>query len=135
MSTTNWPPALSRRGVNPGFVFGMTAYFVCLAAGIAIVDVTHPPRAIAAAIAVPPVAAAIYAVTSQFRFVRRTEGVERTSATEAAAFTFYVVVLTALAYFFLETWAKLPLLSMLWVWVYGIMVYGIATSVLSRRMR
>jgi hypothetical protein len=45
-----------------------------------------------------------------------------------------VVVLSALSYFFLESWADLPRLSMLWVWLYGMAVFGVNSIVISRRM-
>ncbi|MCW2567626.1 MAG: putative rane protein [Mycobacterium sp.] len=110
------------------------AYAVLVAAAVMILKATDPPRPVAVLLTLPPVAAAVYAVTSHFRFVRRTEGVERTATTEAAAFAFYVVVLSALSYFFLESWADLPRLSMLWVWLYGMAVFGVNSIVISRRM-
>jgi hypothetical protein len=126
----------SRAQVNRGFVLGMVAYFVFVIVAVVVLKAVHHPAAwVGAVLAVPPVGAAVFALTSQFRSIPRREGVERTALTDAAAWSFYVVALSALAYFFVEAWAGAPKLSMIWVWVYGMTVFAVASMLTNRRYR
>jgi cobalamin synthase len=125
-----------RAQVNKGFVVGMAAYTVLVVLAVLVLNAVDDPAPwIGVALAVPPVAAAVYAITSQFRWIRRQEGVERTAMTDAAAWSFYVVALSALAYFFVEAWADAPKLSMIWVWLYGMAAFFVANLLATRRFR
>jgi len=55
---------------------------------------------------------------------------------EAASLAFFITVLSALAYGFLQAWAGVPqALSGFWIYAFGMAVWGILSGVLARRYR
>jgi hypothetical protein len=122
-----------RTQIGRGFAVGMVAYAVLLVGAVTVLNAVEHPQWVGVLLAVPPAAAAIYAVTSQFRALRRLEGVERTQVTDAAAWSFYVVALSAMAYFLMEALADAPRIPMVLVWVYAMAVFGVANTVAWRR--
>jgi hypothetical protein len=115
---------------------GMAADFVLVAVGAVVLSLLDdPPTALAVVAALLPAAAASYAIAGQFRSMRSQEGVERIVDTDSAAIAFFVTALTALSWFFLESFAGAPQLSAFFTWIYSITVWFGAYVVLTRRYR
>lgn len=118
------------------FAIGMTAYVVFVIAGSLIIDATHPPSWARVLAVLAPVLAAVFAIGSQVRRVRRREGLERTILYEAASLAFFVTVLSALAYGFLQAWADAPqTLSAFWIYGFGMVVWAVLSVLLARGYR
>jgi hypothetical protein len=117
------------------FGAGMAAYVLLTVLGALLVDRLDPPTWARGLLVLGPVLAAVYAVGSQVTGIRSREGMERTVLTDAAALAFFVTVLAALAYGFLQGWAHAPALSMFWVWGFGMGAWLVTSLVISRRYR
>lgn len=81
------------------------------------------------------IVAASYAIFGLRRSVKNTEGVENHVYTESTALAFWMVMLAALAWFFLEVFANLPHISAIWTWIYGMAVWSVLYAIESRRLR
>jgi hypothetical protein len=138
---TSPAPSPPRAGAGPSdaprsFLVGMAAYFVLAVIGIVVVaTIDDPPIAVAVVAALLPAGAAAYALVGQFRSMRSQEGVERLVYTDSAAIAFFVILLSALAWFFLEALADAPHLSAFATWIYGVVVWVGIYVVLGRRYR
>jgi hypothetical protein len=137
--TTSHPDASDESGPTDhprAFVIGMVAYVALVVIGVlALTQVHDPPLAHAVVVAVLPAGAMVYALAGQFRSMRSQEGIERVAYTDSSAIAFFVVVLSALSWFFLEVFADAPRPSALVTWVYGLGVWWILNVVLRRRYR
>lgn len=129
--TTDVPRARPSRG----FVLGMLGYVLYVIALAVLLSATayHPAPVIGMLLALPGAAAAGYAVISQIRHVNRRDGIERHMQAEALGLAFLLTMLGALTYGLLETYARLPHLSMWFVWGFGMSAWGLASLLLRRR--
>jgi hypothetical protein len=69
------------------------------------------------------------------RSVLRREGIEREALLKATSLAFFVTVLLSGAYAFFEVMADAPHLSMWMPWTVGMLTWGIAATMLQRRLR
>lgn len=117
------------------FWIGMGLYLVFVAAATAASTLAWRPQWLSFVFVGLAIAAASYAIFSLRRSVKNTEGVENHVYTESTALAFWMVMLAALAWFFLEVFADLPHISAIWTWVYGFVVWSILYAVESHRLR
>jgi predicted permease len=117
------------------FAIGMAAYGILVVAAATLVEVTHPERWVAVLLAVPPVAAVVYALGVQARGIRRGEGIERSAYVESSSIAFVATMLSALTYGFLESWAGAPRLSAFWFWFYGMALWSVVGALWKRGYR
>src|SRR5262249_9014434 len=114
----------------------MTLYVVLVVGAAFALSETHPPTWARVVAVLGPVAAIVYAIGSQVRWVRGREGLERVLFHEGASLAFFVTVLSGLTYGFLQVWAGLPMrLSGFWVYGFGMVVWALLTMVVARRYR
>ena len=122
-------------GFRP-LVVGMGLYAVLLAIAVVVLNVVKdPPMPVAITIALVPPLAAMAAILGQRKAIKASEGIERVVLTEATSMAFYLTTLTALAYGFLESWARAPHLSMLWVYFFGMAAWTVFSATMSRSYR
>jgi len=117
------------------FALGMGAYGVLVVAAASIVEVTDPARWVAILLALPPLAAVVYALAVQARGIRRGEGIERSAYVESSSIAFVATMLSILTYGFLESWADAPKLSAFWFWFYGMALWWLVGALWKRGYR
>jgi hypothetical protein len=70
------------------------------------------------------------------RWVRRREGLERVVFHEAASLAFFVTMLSALSYGFLQAWTGVQgSLSGFYVYAFGMAAWAIISALVARRYR
>lgn len=117
------------------FWIGMGLYLVFVAAATTAAVIDWAPQWSNFVFVGLAIAAAGYAIFSLRRSVKNTEGVENHVYTESTALAFWMVMLAALAWFFLEAFAGLPHISAIWTWLYGFVVWSILYAIESRKLR
>ena len=117
------------------FGLAMVAYGVFTVAAATVVATKHPDPWVGVLLAVPPIAAVIYALAAQATGIRRREGIERSAYLESTSITFVAVMLSVLTYGFLESWAGAPKLSAFWFWFYGMGLWPIVSVLWKRGYR
>lgn len=116
------------------FWIGMGLYMVFVAAATFTSMSAWTPHWLDYAFVALAIVAASYAIFRLRRSIKKTEGVENHVYTESTATAFWMVMLGALAWFFLEVFADMPHLSAIWTWIYGFVVWAILYAVESRRL-
>ncbi|GAB3563761.1 hypothetical protein [Spelaeicoccus albus] len=132
---TSNPLASCYRSAPKSFWLGMGVYMLFVAAATVTSMNANAPHWLDFVFVGLAIAAASYAIFGLRRSVKNSEGVENHVYTESTALAFWMVMLAALAWFFLETFADLPHISAIWTWVYGLVVWSVLYAVESRRMR
>jgi hypothetical protein len=118
------------------FALGMVAYVLLVVLGVEVLSHVKPPEWARVVLVAAPPLAAIFAIASQVRWVRRREGLERVVFHEAASLAFFVTVLSALWYGFLQAWAGVPQsFSGFYVYAFGMAAWIVISAVVARRYR
>lgn len=117
------------------FWIGMGLYMVFVGAATAVALSDWAPSWLNFALVALAIGSASYAVLRLRSSIKNTEGVENHVYTESTALAFWIVMLSALAWFFLETFADMPHISAIWTWIYGFVVWSILYAIESHRMR
>ena len=117
------------------FGLAIVAYGVFTVAAATFVESAHPDPWVGALLAVPPIAAVVYALAVQASGIRRREGIERSAYLESTSIAFVATMLSALTYGFLESWAGAPKLSAFWFWFYGMGLWSVVSTLWKRGYR
>jgi hypothetical protein len=117
------------------FALGMTAYGILVVVAAAIAETTKPDPWIGVLLAIPPLAAVVYALGVQAHGIRRHEGIERSAYIESSSIAFVATMLSILTYGFLESWADAPKLSAFWFWFYGMGLWAVVGALWKRGYR
>jgi hypothetical protein len=117
------------------FGLAMAVYLIFTVAAATVVASAHPDPWVGALLAVPPIAAVVYALAVQASGIRSREGIERSAYLESTSIAFVATMLSALTYGFLESWAGAPKLSAFWVWFYGMGLWAVVSTLWKRGYR
>jgi hypothetical protein len=101
-----------------------------------VLDQVKPPEWARLLFVVAPPLAAVFAIGSQVRWVRRHAGLERVIVDEAASLAFFVTMLSALSYGFLQAWGGVQeSLSGFYVYAFGMAAWAVISALVARRFR
>jgi hypothetical protein len=126
--------AARRRYVRDIAVSG-ALYMVFVIAGALAIRNFDPPQSVRIVLALAPLAPALMMLRAYLTHLRAMDEFQRRLQTDALLVATGIVVFGSFAYGFLEDWADLPRVSLLWVFPIFSFVFGLAHAVIRHRYK
>src|SRR5262245_45171987 len=125
----------ARRRYVRDMAISMTIYVALVFAGALVIRSFDPPQWARIVLALLPLAPALMMLRAYLRHLRAMDEFQRRLQTDALLMATGVVVFGSFAYGFLEDWADLPRVTLIWVFPIFSFVFGIAHGVIRHRYK